>query len=264
MTHIHRSTIALLATLCAVTALAESPTVTPPTPFAYPATRSGETVDDYFGRKIADPFRWLEDLDSKETAAWVTAQNKVTFAFLDSLPKREAIRKRLTELWDYQRTGLPILEAGQVWFQQNSGLQRQAPLYRQAELGANPTRVIDPNALSPDGSVQMAQWSPSPDGRYLAYSLAPGGSDVQDVHVRDLATGQDLPGVVRNVKFSGIEWTRDGKGFFYSRYKGTEAAADFADALEFHQVWYHAIDGATPDRLVFERPERRKTSSWAT
>jgi prolyl oligopeptidase len=145
-----------------------------------------------------------------------------------------------------------------VWFQQNSGLQRQAPVYRQPGPGGKPTLVIDPNALSPDGSVQMAQWSPSPDGRHLAYSLAAGGSDVQDIHVRDLATGKDLGSVVRNVKFSGIEWTRDGKGFFYSRYKGTEASADFADALEHHQVWYHAIDGATPDRLVFARPEAPK------
>ena len=258
MTRIHRSALALLATLCAVPALADSPTVTPQATPAYPPTRSGDTVDDYFGRKIADPYRWLEDLDSKETADWVAAQNKVTFAYLDSLPKREAIRKRLTELWDYQRTNLPFREAGQIWYQQNSGLQRQAPLYRQAGPGDKPALVIDPNALSPDGSVQMAQWSPSPDGRHLAYSLAPGGSDVQDVHVRDLATGQDLAGVVRNVKFSGIAWTRDGKGFFYSRYKGTEASADFADALEFHQVWYHAIDGSAPDRLVFERPEAPK------
>jgi len=123
---------------------------------------------------------------------------------------------------------------------------------------AKPSLVLDPNTLSPDGSVQMAQWSPSPDGRHLAYTLAPGGSDVQDIHVRNLKTGQDLPTVVRNVKSSGLSWTKDGRGFFYSRYKGTEASADFADALEFHQVWYHALDGDTADRLVFERPEHPK------
>jgi len=222
---------------------------------AYPATRSGDVVDDYHGTKVADPYRWLEDLDSKDTSDWVAAQNKVTFAYLEKLPQREAIRKRLTELWDYRRTSVPVREAGQLWFQQNTGLQRQSPLYRQADMKGPPTLVIDPNTLSPDGSVQMAQWSPSPDGRYLAYTLAKGGSDVQDVQVRDLTTGKDLPTVVRNIKFSGLGWTRDSKGFLYSRYKGTEASADFADAGEFHQVWYHAIDGRTPDRLVFDRPQ---------
>jgi len=253
----------LLATLCATTALADSAAVKKQTALAYPTTAAGDVVDEYFGRKIADPYRWLEDLDSADTAAWVTAQNKVTFAYLESLPQREAIRKRLTELWDYQRTGVPVREAGDLWFQQNSGLQRQAPLYRQADPKSRSSLVIDPNALSPDGSVQMAQWKPSPDGRHLAYTLAPGGSDVQDVRVRDLATGQDLPAVVRNVKFTGLEWTRDGKGFFYSRYRGTEASADFADALEVHQVWYHAIDGRTPDRLVFERPDYPKDFAGA-
>ena len=180
----------LLMTLCAAVALADTPAVQSPAALTYPATRAGDVVDDYFGRKVTDPYRWLEDLDSADTAAWVTAQNKVTFGYLDSLPQREAIRKRLTELWDYQRTGVPALEAEQLWFQQNSGLQRQAPLYRQAAPGASPSLVIDPNTLSPDGSVQMAQWSPSPDGRHLAYSLAAGGSDVQDARVRDLATSR--------------------------------------------------------------------------
>jgi prolyl oligopeptidase len=221
---------------------------------AYPETGRGDVVDDYFGTKVPDPYRWLEDLDSKATADWVAAQNKVTFAYLDQLPNREAIRKRLTELYDYRRTGVPVREAGQLWFLQNSGLQRQSPLYRQADMKGPLSLVIDPNTLSPDGSVQMAQWSPSPDGRYLAYTLAKGGSDVQDVQVRDLGTGKDLPVVVRNIKFSDLGWTKDGKGFLYSRYKGTEASADFADAGEFHQVWYHTIDGRTPDRLVFDRP----------
>jgi len=254
----------LLAILAAAPALADTLPAATPGALAYPPTRAGDVVDDYFGRKIADPYRWLEDLDSADTAAWVAAQNKVTFAYLESLPQREAIRKRLTELWDYQRTSVPVQEAGQLWFQQNSGLQRQAPLFRQADMKGPPTLVIDPNTLSPDGSVQMAQWSPSPDGRYLAFTLAKGGSDVQDVHVRDLTTGRDLPAVVRNIKFSGLGWTKDSRGFFYSRYKGTEASADFADAAEFHQVWYHTIDGRTPDRLVFDRPEHPRDGVGAS
>jgi len=214
-----------------------------------------DVTDDYFGRKVTDSYRWLEDLESPETAAWVAAQNKVTFAYLDGIPQREAIRKRLTELWDYQRTGVPVLEAGQLWFQQNTGLQRQSPVYRQASFKAAAAQVIDPNVLSPDGSVAMAQWAPSPDGKWLAYTSAPGGSDVQDIHLRNLVTGKDAPDAVLRVKFSGIAWTRDSKGFFYSRYKGTERSADFAEAGRFHQVWYHTVEGGTQDRLVFERPE---------
>ena len=253
----------VLLSAVATAAIADGTPVTP-TALAYPPTRSVDTVDDYFGRKIADPYRWLEDLESPGTAAWVTAQNKVTFAYLDTLPKRAEIRERLTKLWDYQRTTVPVRVAGQIWFQQNSGLQRQAPLYRSAAPNAKPELVLDPNTLSPDGSVQMAQWAPSPDGRFLAYTLAPGGSDVQDARVRDLASGADLPDVVRNVKFTGLEWTKDGKGFFYSRFRGTEAAASFADAGEVHQVWYHTIDGKTPDRLVFERPDFPKEFTGAT
>ena len=245
----------LITTLSANPAAATSPTPPRPEAPAYPPTRAGDVVDDYFGRKIADPYRWLEDLESADTAAWVTAQNKVTFDYLARLPAREAIRQRLTELWNYQRTGLPVQEAGQLWFTQNTGLQRQSPLYRQADFAGKPELVIDPNELSPDGSVQMAQWAPSPDGRYLAYTLAKGGSDVQDAYVRDLATGKDLPAVVRNVKFTALSWTHDSKGFFYSRFRGTESSADFADALEVHQVWYHRIDGGVPDRLIFERPD---------
>jgi len=227
----------------------------PPANLKYPATRSVEVVDDYFGTRVPDPFRWLEDLESQNTADWIAAQNKVTFAYLDALPQRDAIRDRLTQLWNYQRTSIPTLEAGQLWFEQNSGLQRQSPVFRQAGLDGAPTLVIDPNVLSPDGSVAMGQWQPSPDGRFLAHTSAAGGSDVEDIHVRDLTTGQDLPGVVLHTKFSGIGWTRDSKGFFYSRFRGTEKAADFDAANSFHQFWYHTLDAGTPDRLIFDRPQ---------
>ena len=236
--------------LAAAFALANSPA----TSFKYPATRTGDVTDDYHGRKVADPYRWLEDLDSPETARWITAQNKVTFAYLDSLTQRNAIRARLTTLWNYQRTSLPTLEADELWFAQNSGLQRQSPVYRQAGPNAAPTLVIDPNVLSPDGSVAMGQWQPSPDGRWLAYTSAAGGSDVEDIHVRNLTTGKDLTDVVLHTKFSNISWTRDSRGFFYSRYKGTETAADFAAASKYHQVWYHGIEDEAPDHLIFERP----------
>ena len=241
-----------VAQSCAAAEPASAPTTAS---LSYPPTRTVDVVDDYFGRKVADPYRWLEDLDSPDTSAWVVAQNKLTFGYLEALPGRDAITKRLTELWDYQRTGIPVFEAGQLWFSQNSGLQRQSPVFRQSGFDATPTLVIDPNVLSPDGSVAMAQWSPSPDGRYLAYTRAAGGSDIEDIYVRNLETGKDLAGVVMHVKFGEIHWTHDSRGFFYSRFKGTETAADFAEANQFHQVWYHSLDGTTLDRLVFDRPD---------
>ncbi len=254
----------MLATVAQAPSSAQTAVIASTPTMAYPATRTGEVVDDYFGRKVADPYRWLEDLDSPDTAAWVAAQNKTTFAFLDQLPEREAIRKRLTELWNYRRTGTPVLEAGQLWFAQNSGLQRQAPIYRQARADGQPVPVLDPNVLSPDGSVAVGQWSPSPDGHYLAYTRAAGGSDVQDIHVRELRSNQDIGRPVQHVKFTGLAWTHDNKGFFYSRYKGTETAADFAAASRFHQVWYHSVDGSAADRLIFERPEHPRDGTSAT
>ena len=234
------------------------------TALSYPPTRTVDVVDDYFGRKIADPYRWLESLDSPDTAAWIAAENKVTFGYLEKLPQREAIRKRLTALWDFRRTEIPVLEAGQIWFAQNSGLQRQPPVYRQSGFDAKPELVIDPNVLSPDGSVAMGQWSPSPDGRFLAYTRAAGGSDVEDIHVRDLSTGKDLPRPVLHTKFGGIAWTRDSRGFFYSRYKGTQTDEKFVEAGRFHQVWYHYLDNATSDRLVFERPDHPADGTFAS
>jgi prolyl oligopeptidase len=255
-----RTTVVAAACLAAAgAAYADSPAVAP----KYPPTRTGDVVDDYFGTKVADPYRWLEDLDSPGTAAWIKAQNEVTFAYLDGLPHRDAIRARLTQLWDFRRTALPVLEAGQLWFEQNSGLERQSPIYRQTGMDGKPTLVIDPNVLSPDGSVAMGQWSPSPDGRLLAYTRAAGGSDVEDIYVRDLATSKDLPGVVLHVKFSGISWTHDNRGFFYSRYKGTETSANFSAASTFHQLWYHAIEAGTRDRLIFDRPDNESDGVFA-
>ncbi len=187
-------------------------------PLHYPPTTKGDVVDDYHGTKIADPYRWLEDLNSADTKAWIDAQNAATLPWLESLPQRAALQKRLTELWNYPRTGLPIREAGQLFYRHNSGLQKQAPLYRRASLTARSQLLIDPNTLSADGSISLANWRPSPDGRYIAYGLSEGGADWAEVHVREIATGKDLPDVVRWFRFSGISWTKDGKGFFYARF----------------------------------------------
>jgi prolyl oligopeptidase len=217
---------------------------------AYPPAPRGQVVDGYFGREVADPYRWMEDLGSPEVKTWVEAENAVTSGYLKELPQREAIRKRLTELWNFPRTEVPVRAAGQLFYRRNAGLQKQSVLYR-----APAVEVLDPNTLSPDGSVAMDQWKVSPDARWLVYSTAPGGSDVRDLHLRDLRTGQDSGRAVPQVKFSSVSWTRDSKGFFYGRFKGTEGSAAFAAANTFHQLWYHSTAEAVPDRLVFERPQ---------
>jgi prolyl oligopeptidase len=225
----------------------------------YPESRRGDVVDDYHGTRIQDPYRWLEDLNSAETKGWITSQNVVTNALLEKIPQREQIRRRLTELWNYPRVSVPQREAGQLYYRRNSGLQKQAPLYARASLQAEPKLLLDPNTLSADGSISLADWSVSPDGRYLAFALSEGGADWAEVKVRELATGKDLPDVVRWFRFSSISWTRDGKGFFYARFpeppKGKELEAELRD----HQLHYHTV--GTPqeqDRLIYWRRELPK------
>ena len=207
----------------------------------YPPTPKGDVVDDYFGRRVADPYRWLEDLDTPATTAWVDAENALTFGYLARLPQRDSIRARLTALWNYPKVSVPAREAGSLWFRRNSGLQRQSVLYRAAADGTNPTPVLDPNVLSPDGSIAVAQISVSPDGQRLAYTTAAGGSDLQDIHVRDLAGGRDLPDVVQRVKFTGISWTADTRGFFYSRFRSSAERASLREANTHHQLRYHTL-----------------------
>ena len=185
---------------------------------AYPATSKGDVVEDYFGTKVADPYRWMEDLDSKQVADWVAAENQVTFDYLGKLPMREHFQKRITELWDYPKVSVPVRAGGRYFYTKNSGLQRQSPIYMRSSLTAPATLVLDPNVLSPNGSLSLAQWEPSHDGRLLAYGVSEGGADWRTLHVRDIDSGRDLPDEVRWMRFSGISWTNDNKGFYYSRF----------------------------------------------
>jgi prolyl oligopeptidase len=223
---------------------------------SYPPTAKGDAVDDYHGHKVADPYRWLEDLGSGATQAWIEAQNGITLPCLEQLPHRAALLARLTQLWDFPRTDLPLREAGQLFFRRNTGLQKQAPLYRQSSQSAAPELLLDPNVLSVDGSVSLAAWSPSPDGRYLAYALSQGGADWADVRVREIATGRDLPDVVRWFRFSRISWTKDGQGFFYARFPEPPAGRVLEAELRDHQVHYHRVGtGQDQDRLIYWRQE---------
>jgi prolyl oligopeptidase len=222
----------------------------------YPHARRGDDADDYFGTTVPDPYRWMEDLDSPEVIAWREAQNALTFSYLARLPLRDRLRERITALWDYPKTGLPVREGGRYFYARNSGLQRQAPIYVRASFDATPELVLDPNALSPDGSVSLADWTPSPDGRLLAYGLSAGGADWQTIHVRDLSTGRDLDDRVEWMRFSNLSWTRDNRGFFYSRYPEPPAGEALEAALSGQAVYYHVV--GTPqaeDVLVYERPD---------
>jgi prolyl oligopeptidase len=226
------------------------------TKISYPATVKGPVVDDYFGTRVADPYRWLESLDAKDVADWVAAQNRATFAVLDKLPLRDPFKRRITELWDYPKTTVPVREGGRYFYQKNSGLQRQAPIYRRDTLSGGAQLVLDPNVLSPDGSLSLADWAPSRNGRLLAYGLSEGGADWQTLKVRDADTGRDLPDDVRWMRFSGIAWTSDDKGFFYSRYPEPPAGKALEAALVNQTIYYHRV--GTPqsqDVLIYARKD---------
>lgn len=224
----------------------------------YPQTRAVTQIDDYNGVAIEDPYRWLEDLDSKETAAWVAAENKVTFGFLEQIPARQAIKARLTKLWDYEKYGLPGKEGGRYFFSRNTGLQNQSVLYWAESLAAEPRVLIDPNTLSKDGTMALAGVAISDDGKLMAYGLAEAGSDWIQYKVREVDTGKDLEDHLRWIKFSGASWTRDGKGFYYSRYDEPKEGNPLENANYFHKLYYHRL--GTPqseDRLIYERPDHK-------
>ena len=163
----------------------------------YPVAAKGDVVDDYAGTKVPDPYRWMEALDSKDVADWVAASNAVTDPYLAKLPLREHFNTRLTELWNYPRVGVPVVEGGKLFYAKNTGLQRQSPVFVRSSATAPPTLVIDPNVISEDGSVSLSQWSPSPDAKLLAYGLSEGGADWNTIRVRDIASGKDLPDEVQ-------------------------------------------------------------------
>lgn len=223
----------------------------------YPATRTIDQVDDHHGTPVADPYRWLEDADSPRTADWVAAQNRATFAFLESIPARATLRARLTALWNHPRPGAPF-RAGDRWFStRNDGPQSQTVLCVQEDLRAEPRVLLDPDALSTDGTVAVTGLVVSRDGRWLAWSASESGSDWQTWRVRDVRTGEDLPDIVRWSRFSGAAWSQDGAGFYYSRYGEPAAGQARAQANRGQQVWHHRI--GTPqadDTLVYGRPDR--------
>lgn len=224
----------------------------------YPDARRGDQVDDYHGTKVADPYRWLEDTDSAETHAWVEAENKLTFGYLDKIPYRQAIRDRLTKLWNYERFSAPEEEGGRYFFQHNTGLQNQSVLLVADSLHAEPRVLLDPNLLSTDGTVALSSTAISDDGKLMAYGIATSGSDWNEFHVRDIDTGKDLTDDLKWVKFSGASWSKDNKGFFYSRYDEPKGAA-LREANYFQKLYYHQLGAPqSADKLIYERPDNKE------
>ena len=222
----------------------------------YPKTRKEDVVDEYFGTKVADPYRWLEDDNAPETKAWVVEQNRVTSAFLAGIPRRGQIRERLAKIWNYERFGEPSERGGRFFWTYNSGLQNQRVLYTADSLDATPRVLLDPNTLSADGTVSLKGTSPSDDGKLLAYGLSRAGSDWEEFRVRDTATGKDRDDVIQWVKFSGASWMKDGSGFFYSRFDEPKSGEELKGKVEFQKLYFHKL--GTPqsaDTLIYERKD---------
>ena len=225
----------------------------------YPDTKRVDQVDDYHGTKVPDPYRWLEQdaRTSTEVAGWVTAENKVTQGWLAQVPQREPIKKRLTTLWNYERFSAPFQDGGHWFFTQNTGLQNQSVLFMTDSLGAAPTMVLDPNTWSTDGTIALGGLAASDDGKYLAYSRSVAGSDWSEWRVRDLAAGKDLDDLVQWTKFTAASWTKDNKGFFYSRYDAPAKGETYQAVNRNQKMFYHRLGTKqSDDALVYQRPDQ--------
>ncbi|CAD0225554.1 MULTISPECIES: prolyl oligopeptidase family serine peptidase [Planktothrix] len=227
--------------------------------FSYPQTRKSDQVDNYHGVTVTDPYRWLEDLDSEETASWVEAQNAVTFGYLNQIPAKETIKQRLTQLWDYEKYGIPFKQGNRYFYFKNDGLQNQSILYVLDSLDAEPQVLLDPNILSDDGTIALSGMSISEDGNLMAYGLSTSGSDWQEWKVRDINTKEDLSDHLKWVKFSGASWTHDHQGFYYSRYDQPQDGKPLEEINYFQKLYYHRLGtDQSEDTLIYERLDHKE------
>ena len=226
--------------------------------FIYPPARRSGQVDTYFGEKVADPYRWLEDTDSPETRAWIAAENQLTYSYLDRIPQREPIRRRLTALYQYERFAAPLLVNGRYFYTHNTGLQNQNVYFVQDHVDAEPRLLLDPNTLSSDGTAAVDGFVVNRDASLVAYAVAQAGSDWSTWKIRDVATAQDRPDTLRWTKFSSIAWTHDNAGFYYARYPEPRAGLDLTQASENQKVYFHKLgDDQSRDQLIYERPDQK-------
>ncbi len=225
----------------------------------YPHTPTTNQVDYYHGVAVSDPYRWLEELESPEVKRWIEEQNKVTFGFLEKIPQRDGIKKRLTELWNYERYGVPFKKGGRYFFSHNNGLQNQNVIYFVERLDGEPRVLIDPNLFSADGRVALSGLAITEDGAYAAYGIATAGSDWQEWRVRNVQTGEELPDKIEWVKFSSAAWTVDGKGFFYSRFDKPDESKKLTQVNYYHKLYYHRTGTSQEeDRLIYHRPDQKE------
>lgn len=217
---------------------------------SYPEVQRGDQVDEYFGTSVADPYRWLEDDRSEETERWVKAQNKVTFQYLAQIPFRGSLKKRLTELWNYEKFSAPFKEGENYYYFKNDGLQNQSVLYKQKTLDGASEVFLDPNTLKEDGTAALGSYSFSKDGDYFAYAINDAGSDWQTIYIKEVESGKKLKEELKWAKFTGMAWNKD--GFYYSKYDEPEEGSEFSNTNEYHKVYFHKLN--TPqseDKLVF-------------
>ncbi len=219
--------------------------------FAYPLAARGAQVDSYHGTKVEDPYRWLERVDDPQTRQWVRSENALAQPYLEAIPAREAIKQRLTQLWNYERYDIPVQRGGRYFYRRNDGLQNQSVLYVADSLQAQPRVLLDPNTLSKDATIALGEIVPSPDGKVLAYSLSDGGTDWRTWHFRDVASGTDLPDVLRFIKFAQVSWTADSRSVYYARYP--LRADGSGDDGKQREVYWHKMGAAQEaDERVFK------------
>lgn len=229
----------------------------------YPKAKTVEQVDDYFGTKVSDPYRWMEDVDSADVKQWVDAENVLTQGYLATVPSREKMHSRLMELTNFERYTAPARRGTRYFYSHNAGLQNQNVIYWQEGLTGEPKVLLDPNTMSADGTVAISGLSITDDGKLAAYSIADAGSDWVKWYVRDVATGKDLPDLVEWSKFSGAAWLKDGSGFFYEGYDAPKADALKA-ANYYHKVFFHKLGTKqSEDKLVFDRPDDKELNVGA-
>lgn len=226
--------------------------------FKYPDTKLDDTQDDYHGVKVKDPYRWLENNESDETKNWIDAENKVTFAYLNGLPSKQEFKKRMTELWDFDKFSPPSRRGKKYFFSKLTGLQNQPVLYVADSPYAKDAKVLlDPNKLSADGTVALSSYSLSDDGKYLCYGVSNAGSDWTEWKIRDVETGSDLSDLLKWIKFTSCEFSKDGKGLYYSRYP--EAKNELKEANYYNKVYYHKIGTAqSEDKLLLENADEKE------
>ena len=226
---------------------------------SYPESATVEHFDEYHGVRIADPYRWLEELESAETRDWIDRQNAVTDRVLEALPGRERIRQRVETIWNYEKYGVPFEKNGRYFYFRNDGLQNQSVLYVRESLDGEPRVLLDPNTLSEDGTVAVSSLSVSDDGGLMAYGISTGGSDWQQIRVRNVSTAEDLDDRIDWVKFSGPNWATDGSGFYYSRYDEPTDENQLKAVNYYQKVYFHRVGTAqSDDHLVYERPDEKE------